>query len=132
MAATVTARVGERSVTVRELTVREVRDWLVAQQLRTDHDLVRAWALDDCSLDDLAQMSDIGAADQEAYAPSELAELVAAAKKLNPHFFRGRAALMQVARQILQETRALLSTGTAASSPSAGTPTSGATPGAPT
>lgn len=99
MAATRSVMVGERPVTVRELTVAEVRNWVA--ELEGRHlDPIRAMVFDDCSLDDLERMADMSAADMEAFAPGDLAELHAAAKALNPHFFKVREALASVSRAI--------------------------------
>ena len=108
--------VGTRAVTVSELTVGAVRDWLVEAESGGGEDPLHALALEECSLADLARMSDISAADLECYAPSDMADLIAAAKALNPHFFRVRAALSGVARLMLKEAEALASTATPASS----------------
>lgn len=94
-------------VTVKELTVGEVRNWLLDAETGVSEDPLHALALEDCSLADLARMSDIDARALEDYAPSELAPLIAAARELNPHFFRVRAALSGVARMMLKEAEAL-------------------------
>lgn len=131
MPATRIVKLGERSVTVRELTVAEVRDWMVETETGAGQDPLHALVLEDCGLGDLARMSDVFAFELEAYAPSDLAELIAACKALNPHFFRMRAALSNVARVMLQEAEALASSATAADSSPMGTPGSGLIPGAP-
>lgn len=120
---------GGLSVTVRELTVREVRDWLVADPAP---DPLRAYVFEDFSLDDLARMSDVAPEALESYAPSELAPLVQAAQSLNPHFFRPRAALAQVTRALLAESWPTPSTAPPADLSSAAMPVSGDIPGAPT
>jgi hypothetical protein len=99
MAATRSVMVGERPVVVKELTVTEVRNWVAELEGRV-LDPIRAMVFDDCSLDDLERMSDMPAADMEAYGPGDLAELHAAAKVLNPHFFNVREALISVSRAI--------------------------------
>ena len=107
-----------RDVTVRELAVQEVRDWLVeyeasqAGQLHTDPILAMVWP--DFGLEDLARMCDAPAAALAAYPPSELETLVVACKEINPHFFRPRAAVAQVARAIQAEAARMQSTATAA------------------
>ena len=116
MAASKAIKVGERLVTVKELTVGAVRDWLAATEKDTSGDPLHALALAECNLADLALMSDISVADLEAYTPSEMVELIATCKELNPHFFRVRAALSQVARLMKAEIEALPSTETPASS----------------
>lgn len=120
MPATHTVQLGSgaaaRLVTVKELTVGEVRDWLVKTQNDTSGDPLHALALDECNLADLSEMCDIEVQDLEAYAPSDLAELIATCKSLNPHFFRLRAALASVARAIKAEVGAMASTAPPASS----------------
>lgn len=97
-------------VTVRELTVAEVRAWLVEAEAGAPVDPLRAMVFDDCSLDDLARMADAAADVLEGYTASELAPLYEAAKALNPHFFRVRAALTRVAQLIEAETGSMIST----------------------
>ena len=116
MAATRPVQVGALSVTVRELTFGEVRDWLVEAETGQAEDPLHALAMEECSLTDLARMSSITTAKLEDCTPSELADLMLACKELNPHFFRVRAALSGVARLMLKEAAALGSTETPASS----------------
>jgi len=104
------------TVTVKELTVGEVRNWLLDAETGVSEDPLHALALEECSLADLARMSDVDARALEDYTPSELALLVAAAKELNPHFFRVRAALSGVARLMLKEAEQLSLTAAPASS----------------
>lgn len=120
---------GGLSVTVREITVAEVRAWLVADPAP---DPVRAYAFQDFSLDDVARMTDASPEALEAYAPSDLGPLVQAAQDLNPHFFRPRAALAQVTRALLAESWPTPSTAPPADLSSAAMPVSGDIPGAPT
>lgn len=91
--------VGVRTIRIRELTVAEVRKWLQETAAQTWRDPIHATALDEVGLDELARMTDVSAEDLEAYAPSQLAELVRVARRLNPHFFRLRDALMQASRR---------------------------------
>jgi hypothetical protein len=111
MPATHRVTIGERTVTVRELTVREVRDWA----LRVDAgliplDAVGQFALPDCTLSDLIEMSDATAELLDDLAPSELEQIAEVARKLNPHFFKLRAALSGAAQVLIQEARQHLST----------------------
>jgi len=110
MPATLPVQIGERTVTVRELTVREVRDW--AAQIDTGLaplDAVGEMMLSDCSLADLQRMSDADAELLEGLGTSDLELIAAAARKLNPHFFRLRAALAGAARVLTSEARQLAS-----------------------
>lgn len=116
MPATRTVELPGRLVTIRELTVAEVRAWLLETEAGAQVDPLHALAFDDFGLGDLARMCDATADDLEAFAPSDLAPLVEACRALNPHFFRVRAALTGAARVMLGEAAALTSTGTAAAS----------------
>ena len=98
------------TVTAMELTVAEVRCWLVEAESGAAVDPLRAMVFEDCSLDDLARMTDADAEMLEGFTASELAPLYDAAKALNPHFFRVRAALTRVARLIEAETGSMIST----------------------
>lgn len=100
-----------REVIVHELTVADVRDWLVeyeSGQLGTD--AVHALVWEDFGLDDLARMSNATAAELEAYTPTQLQPLVIVCKEINPHFFRPRAAVAAVARALEAEAGRMIST----------------------
>lgn len=97
-------------VTARELTVAEVRSWLVEMEAGTPVDPLGSMVFDDCSLDDLARMSDAAADSLEGLTYSEILPLRDACKALNPHFFRVRAAVQKVARAIEAESAAMIST----------------------
>ena len=106
-----------REVIVRELTVAEVRDWLVEYETgQLGLDAVHALVWEDFGLDDLARMSNTIVAELEDYTPTELEPLVIVCKELNPHFFRPRAAVAAVARAMAAEAGRMISTGAAASS----------------
>ena len=86
MPATLPIQIGERTVTVRELTVREVRDWLTSlEKGSATVDAGGEFVWEDCSLQDLARMSDCPVEAFDDFAPSDLAPLKQAARDLNPH-----------------------------------------------
>lgn len=101
MPATRTIQLGERAVTVRELTVADVRELLITEPRQADP--LHALAFDGFGLHDIACQCDATADDLEPFAPSDLQPLVDACRELNPHFFRVRAALSGVARLMLAE-----------------------------
>lgn len=111
MAASGQVRIGERDITVREVSVAEVRDWIVEIEAGAQVDPLRAFVFDDCSLDDLARMCDLSAEDMERYGPLELAPLRDKCKAFNPHFFKVREALVGVSRAIQSGLDSLISTG---------------------
>lgn len=101
MSATVTVLVGNEEIVVRELTFKEVRDWLAEVEAQTPRDPVHATAFEDLGLDDLARVVDWPVGRLESYTPSQLKPVVEAARKLNPHFFRIREALQWAFRQLM-------------------------------
>ncbi len=105
---------GALTVTVCELTVRDVRDWAesVAQGL-IQVDPVAFLALEEVSLQDIEFMTDATMAELDTLAPSELAEVVAVCKKLNPHFFRLQSGMTGAARMMQEEARRVTSSGPA-------------------
>lgn len=110
MALTQTVPVGDLTVTVKELTVTEVRDWATKVDLGlVAFDAVRHLALDECSVDDILVMSDAKGEDLDTLAPSEFAPLIEACRKLNPHFFRVRAAMAGAALVMEKQVRQVLS-----------------------
>lgn len=122
--AVVEVMVGERLVMVKELTVTDVRNWVAEAESGAPVDPVRAMVFDDCSLDDLARLCDMPAADMEACTVSELTPLRDKARVLNPHFFRTREALVSVSRAIQAEIDSLNLTIPLPPSPGEATPTS--------
>jgi hypothetical protein len=105
-----TVQVAGRAVTVRELSVREIRDWLHSAKAPEHWDAVDELLLGELSLTDLARMTTVGPEVLgEAY-QSELAELLAVAKKLNPLFFGLAERLAQVAREARPDQRSDAST----------------------
>lgn len=110
MAATAEITLGPHRVTVRELSVTDVRDWVAENEAGAIVDPLRALVFDDCSLDDLARMCDLSAEKMEAFGALELTPLRDRCKALNPHFFKVREALAGVSRAILAGLDSLSST----------------------
>ena len=110
MAASEQITIGDRAVTVSELSVAKVRNWVVESEAGAAVDPLRAFVFDDCSLDDLARMCDMTAEDMEQFGPLELAPLRDKCKAFNPHFFKVREALIGVSRAIEAGLDSLIST----------------------
>ena len=109
MALTHTVTVGALAITVKEMTVREVREWATKVDAGlVEFDTIRHLTLDECSVDDLLVMSDATGEDLDTLAPSEFAPLIDTCRKLNPHFFRVRAAMSGAALVMANEARQVL------------------------
>lgn len=106
MALTIPVEVSGRTVTVSEMTVAEVRDWVTAIEAGTlPVDPAGNAAFDDVGILDMALMSDADHEWMMTLAPSDLAPLADACRKANPHFFRVRA-VVQAAH--IAQVRAIL------------------------
>ncbi|CAM5321503.1 hypothetical protein [Thauera mechernichensis] len=91
----------QHTITVRELSVRQIRDWyqsLVAGELFGDW--VQETALEDIGLIDLAYMTDAAPGDLEDLTHAQLLELATAARSINPGIFRLRAQIRACAKEI--------------------------------
>ena len=106
MALSRTVPLGAHSVTVRELTVTDVRDRLLAEESGAAIDPIRALVFEGFGLDDLAGMCDVSAEVLEGFPPSELAELVTACQAVNPFFFRVKTLLVEAGRRVQLELQA--------------------------
>ena len=74
-------------VIVREMTVLQVRDWLAAATAERPLDLVGDGLFPACALADLPRMTDLTAERIDQLRPSQIEQVIAACKELNPHFF---------------------------------------------
>jgi hypothetical protein len=82
-------------VTVRELTVLQVRNWLSEAEQPKARDVVSEALFSDCSLGDLQRMTSLTAGQIDALRPSQIREVIALCKELNPDFFGLRALLVR-------------------------------------
>lgn len=87
------------AVTVRELTVEEIRNWMASAQ-DASPDLVNNLLLRDVSLEDLPHLSSLTPAQINGRTPSELQRVLDAAREVNTHFFALLAAVGTLARQM--------------------------------
>ncbi|WP_374495328.1 hypothetical protein [Zoogloea sp.] len=93
------------AVTVRELTVGEIRSWLKEVQSQSPEiDVVDVMLLRDVSLQDVARLTSLTPAQIETLGPSKLREVVAVAREINEDFFGLRAGLLSVAAAIPLES----------------------------
>jgi len=104
--------VGGRTVTVYELTVAEVRQWLKELagrkgegEKRDAADLaVDAGLYEDMQLEEIARMTDLTVEDMDAMTPSELRVVADACKEANAHFFAMRERLAALGRAMRNES----------------------------
>ena len=89
-------QLGSISVTVRELTVIQVRDWLAAMVQPGDQvDIIDQAFFHECSLSDLQRMTSLTHAQIDQLRPSDLRQVIALCKELNPDFFGFMARLVK-------------------------------------
>jgi hypothetical protein len=116
MAASRQVQIGSLAVTVRELTVGEVRDWLASVESgQTLVDAAGEYVFEDASVQELARMCDLPVSGFDAFTPSEIEPIRQAARDLNPHFFGLRAAVAAAQKSIV---RRLLSPDQSSETPS--------------
>jgi len=93
MRLTETVKVGESTVTVKELTMEEVQKWIVEGEragspATSPESLIGPIALQGIALQDIIRMSDATMGMLMKMTYSELAVVVEVCKRLNPPFFR--------------------------------------------
>lgn len=86
------------TVTVKELTVADVRAWLRSLADLQGFDAVDAALFQEegASIDDLLRMTDIDRTELDQLPPADVVKIIEKCKKVNPHFFRFRAAMVQI------------------------------------
>jgi hypothetical protein len=91
-----------KTVTVRELTVGEIRTWLAEAEAKSAEgiDLIGALLMGEVALDDLARMTDITVAEMDGLSQSALNTILEAARTLNPNFFGLMTRVMAAAKQV--------------------------------
>lgn len=97
-----------RDVTVKELTVGEIRAWLAGVTERAaGGDVVDVALLDEdgATLGDIKNMSDLTVAEIDDLTPSELAAVLASIKEVNRSFFTMRAKLERLGEAALTTQR---------------------------
>ncbi|SFM71313.1 hypothetical protein [Marinobacter pelagius] len=86
------------TVTVKELTVADVRDWLRSLQDLQEFDAVNAALFQEegASIDDVLRMTDLDKAELDQLPPADVVKVIDKCKQVNPHFFRFRAAMIEI------------------------------------
>ncbi|MCU7845293.1 MAG: hypothetical protein KZQ93_15800 [Candidatus Thiodiazotropha sp. (ex Monitilora ramsayi)] len=96
--------IGDKEVTVIEMTVAEVRVWFKGFEGAAkvdDADLLGNYLFEDFTLKDMARMTDMDESQLELFTPSQLQHLREVCEEVNPHFFAMRARLLKTLDQVL-------------------------------
>lgn len=90
-------------VTVRELTVGEIRAWLreVEQSQEGDFDVVGLALFEEITFEDFERLSDITRKQLDELAPSEIRELKEACEEVNADFFAMRRRISRLGQAAL-------------------------------
>lgn len=92
-------KIGEFHITIREMTVLQVRNLLQdAANSSERFDVVDNWLIQDASLSDLKRMSTLTDEQINALHPSDLRQIAETCKELNPDFFGLLARLTAVSQ----------------------------------
>ena len=89
------------AVTVRELTVAEIRAWLADVQQAQGADLVDVLLLKDTTLQDLMRMSSLSMDQINQLTPSQLRAVLDTAREINADFFVLRGGIVEIGTQML-------------------------------
>lgn len=99
--------VGDKEVTVRELSVNEVRNWMAETETAAERDDLIIGLddvlFDDVRLSDLAVMSDQSVEDLREMFPSQLRAIADACREVNEHFFSAAERVMPALQQATKE-----------------------------
>ena len=93
MALSTVIEVAGLSVEINELTVSEIRSWLVHAETESN-DIVGSLLIDGCPLDTIVTMSSITQRQISELTPSEIETLKEGCQKINSHFFELIAGLL--------------------------------------
>ena len=108
MTLTKTIQLPDLMVTVRELTVGEIRAWM-KRTADGGYDPVDDTLLQEVSLADLYAMTDLPAGQAENLTPSQLRLVFEGCREVNPDFFGLRDRIESAGRQILERLSSDLS-----------------------
>ncbi|WP_157314562.1 hypothetical protein [Chitinibacter sp. GC72] len=100
MRAVKTLTVSSFAVEVRELTVADIRLWLQDLLTVPEPDLIAEALFDELSLTDLPRLTSLMPAQIDSLTPSELRQVIEAAKAVNADFFGLRQKLTLAARTV--------------------------------
>lgn len=97
-------KVGEKSVTVRELSFKEVRSWIQEEELLEKNKQFNfvsdAMPVGGLSVREICRMTDVSQDEIEEMTPSQLLAVAEACKEMNPYFFPIRDRVITLAQNI--------------------------------
>lgn len=94
---------GKTAITVKELTIAEIRAWLKKTEIEEEQpETVDLFILPDLQLQELLQFTDATPEDLDALTQSEVQELYQTVKEVNPLFFGMVKRLADMSRSALQ------------------------------
>jgi len=100
---------GGRKVVITELSLGEIRGWLASVINQTEGtDVVDALLFEDFDPAALVRMTDLTAADLDAYTPSDLRRLADACREVNRDFFAMRERMVHAQRTLLSQMSSAL------------------------
>ncbi|MBF0213052.1 MAG: hypothetical protein HQM00_05730 [Magnetococcales bacterium] len=94
--------IGDRVVTVHEMTVSEIRSW-VASLDDSQINLVDHGLIDTVSLPDIQRMTDLTPEETDGMTPSQIDTVVDACKGVNGHFFKLAGRIIDVAQSAMAD-----------------------------
>ena len=95
--------VGDKEYTARELSMKEIRDWMADAEAKTGDELIDLGDVlfDDVRVDDLVFITNASADELDTMTPSELRQIADACKEANADFFAMAQRLNPVFEQVL-------------------------------
>lgn len=93
-------QIGKRAVTIKELTVGEIRGWYERAKAGSGSDLINLTLFNEIFLDDVAFMSDLEASEMDDMTPEQVRMVISAIKSVNADFFLMRERLIAIGRGV--------------------------------
>lgn len=113
-----TLTVGDKDVTVNELSVNEVRNWMADTESAAENDALMIdlddILFEDVRLSDLAVMSDQSIDQLREMRPSQLREIADVCRDVNEHFFSAADRIMPALQKAVKDLAAANSKGPSA------------------
>lgn len=86
------------AVTVRELSIQEIREWFGEVKAGAQIGLIDALLMKDLTLPDLVRVSSLTGEQIDQIGPSKLQQVIDAARELNPDWFAFRERIVEIGK----------------------------------